>query len=330
MEQSVLQQWYGKPTWLWVFLPLAPLFWLLRLLRRWLLSARAARLPVPVVIIGNITVGGTGKTPLIMALANALLARNLKVGLVARGYGGSFTGSFLRVDNNTDPNLCGDEPALLAQSLTCPVCIGRDRVAAACELVRAGCQVILSDDGLQHYRLARDLELIVLDASRGLGNGWCLPIGPLREGAGRLKEADWVLVNGGSGASGFSLAPRRWRDVATNQAFAFQPWPWGEQAQVCALAGIGNPERFFRSLEDWGLTVTRRALPDHHRFNPMDFAFAEGQPLLITAKDAVKCRMLAPPNTWVLDVDAQLPADFVEDFCTRVQALCRSPQEHTP
>ncbi|HRH76433.1 MAG TPA: tetraacyldisaccharide 4'-kinase [Cellvibrionaceae bacterium] len=330
MEASVLKQWYGKPTWLWVFLPWVPLFWLARLVRRWLLTKQAPRLPVPVVIIGNITVGGTGKTPLIMALANALMARTLRVGVVTLGYGGNFNGTYLRVDNSTDPTLCGDEPALLAQTLSCPICVGRDRVAAAQELVRAGCQVILSDDGLQHYRLARDLELIVLDASRGLGNGWCLPIGPLREGAGRLKEADWALVNGGSGANSFSLAPRRWRDLATNQAFAFQPWPWGEQTQVCALAGIGNPERFFRSLEDWGLTVTRRALPDHHRFNPMDFAFAEGQPLLITAKDAVKCRMLAPPNTWVLDVEAQLPAAFVEDFCTRVQTLCRSPQEHRP
>jgi tetraacyldisaccharide 4'-kinase len=330
MEQAVVKQWYSKPTWLWVFLPLMPLLWLVRLLRRWLLTARQSRLPVPVVIIGNINVGGTGKTPVIIALTHALQACGLWVGVVSRGYGGSFNGTVLSVDNNTDPSLCGDEPALLAQVLGCPVCVGRDRVAAAAELVRRGCQVILSDDGLQHYRLGRDLEIIVLDKSRGLGNGWCLPMGPLREPARRLKQADWVLINGGAGPDGFVLQPRRWRHLASNEAYPVQPWPWGEQSQVCALAGIGNPERFFRSLEDWGLKVTRRALPDHHRFNPMDFAFADGQPLLITAKDAVKCRMLAPPNTWVLDVEAQLPAGFVADFCARVQALCRLPQEHTP
>ena len=152
---------------------------------------------------------------------------------------------------------------------------------------------------------------------------------PLREGAGRLKEADWVLVNGGSGANSFSLAPRRWRDLATNQAFAFQPWPWGEQTQVCALAGIGNPERFFAAWKTGALpspaapcpittvlTLWTLLLPKASRFNHR--------------KDAVKCRMLAPPNTWVLDVEAQLPAAFVEDFCTRVQTLCRSPQEHRP
>ncbi|HMW47602.1 MAG TPA: tetraacyldisaccharide 4'-kinase [Cellvibrionaceae bacterium] len=330
MEQAVVKQWYTKPTWLWVFLPLMPLLWLLRLLRRRLLTALQPRLPVPVVIIGNITVGGTGKTPVLIALAQALMALGLKVGVVSRGYGGSFNGAFLAVDNSCDPDLCGDEPALLAQALSCPVCIGRDRVAAALELVRRGCQVILSDDGLQHYRLKRDIEIILLDKSRGLGNGWCLPMGPLREPARRLQEADWVLINGGAGPDGFVLQPRRWRQLASNEAFPFQPWPWGEQTQVCALAGIGNPERFFASLEGWGLQVTGRALPDHHRFNPMDFAFADGQPLLITAKDAVKCRMLAPPNTWVLDVDAQLPAAFLRDFCARVQALCPPEQEHTP
>ena len=132
-------------------------------------------------------------------------------------------------------------------------------------------------------------------------------------------------MNGGEGADGFVLQPRRWRQLASNEPYPFKPWPWGDQNQVCALAGIGNPRRFFSSLEGYGLKVTGRALPDHHRFNPMDFVFADGQPLLITAKDAVKCRMLAPPNTWVLDVDAQLPAAFMADFCARVQALCRLP-----
>ncbi len=261
MEQAVVKQWYTKPTWLWVFLPLMPLLWLLRLLRRWLLTARQTRLPVPVVIIGNINVGGTGKTPVLIALAQALMARQIKVGVVSRGYGGSFTGAFMAVDNSSDPDLCGDEPALLAQSLSCPLFIGRDRVAAAHALVGKGCQVILSDDGLQHYRLGRDLEIIVLDKSRGLGNGWCLPMGPLREPARRLKQADWVLVNGGEGADGFVLQPRRWRQLASNEPYPFKPWPWGDQNQVCALAGIGNPRRFFSSLEGYGLKVTGRACP---------------------------------------------------------------------
>ncbi|HEY6527507.1 MAG TPA: tetraacyldisaccharide 4'-kinase [Cellvibrionaceae bacterium] len=322
IEQSLLHQWYARPTWLWVFLPLVPLFSLLRFVRRCYLHARRQKLPVPVAIIGNISVGGTGKTPVIMALAQELQGAGLKVGIVARGYGGTFDGEFLLVSENTDASLCGDEPALLAQSLGCHVCVGRDRVAASWELVRQGCQVILSDDGLQHYRLARDLEIIVIDQSRGLGNGWCLPIGPLREPPRRLTQVDWVLVNGGSGENGFSLQPRGWRQLASNQAYPFTPWPWGQIEQVCALAGIGNPERFFQSLEAFGLEVRRRPLPDHHRFNPVDFVFADGRPLLITAKDAVKCRMLAPPNTWVLDVDAQLPQPFVREFCTRILALC--------
>lgn len=296
---------------------------LLSWLRRLFLQARQQRLGVPVVVVGNISVGGTGKTPVIIALTQALQALSLKVGLVARGYGGSFTGDALLVSKQTDPTLCGDEPALLAHSLDCPIAIGRDRVEAGKILVGQGCQVILSDDGLQHYRLARDLEIILIDQSRGLGNGWCLPLGPLREPVGRLKNADWVLYNGGTSQTGFSLVPQRFRNLANNLPFPLTPRPWGEATCVDALAGIGNPERFFATLEALGLAVTRHPKPDHHSFSLQDFAFSQGGPLLITAKDAVKCRMLAPPNTWVLDVEAQLPAAFLQAFCDRILALCQ-------
>ncbi|MEY4589896.1 MAG: hypothetical protein RL497_1972 [Pseudomonadota bacterium] len=327
IEQAVLQQWYGKPTWLWVFLPLVPLFLLLSTLRRCYEQARQQRLPVPVVVVGNISVGGTGKTPVIIALARQLQASGLKVGVVSRGYGGTFEGEYQLVAPSDDARVCGDEPLLLAQSLDGPVCVGRDRVAAGLALVQQGCQVILSDDGLQHYRLARDLEIILIDQSRGLGNGWCLPLGPLREQARRLNTADWVLYNGGTEHnSRFTLAPQGWRQLLSNVQYPLQPWPWGPHSRVCALAGIGNPQRFFASLEAMGLDVTAKALPDHHRFAPQDFTFAEHAPLIITAKDAVKCRSLAPENTWVLDVNAQLPEPFVRDFCARINALF--PLEH--
>lgn len=328
MQRSVLKQWYGKPTWLWVFLPLLPAFIFLTRLRRLWQQRRAVRLGVPVIVVGNISVGGTGKTPFIMALARALLADGLRVGIVSRGYGGQFAGQTLEVDANTDPYLCGDEPALLAQSLGCSIVIGRDRVAAAQVLERQGCHIILSDDGLQHYRLARDIEIVLIDHQRQLGNGWCLPLGPLREAASRLSEVDWVIYNGGAEPTSFTLIPKRFRKLATHQQFPLTPWPWGDSPDVDALAGIGNPERFFTSLEEQGLVVHRHPLPDHHQFCLKDFAFSAGRPLLITAKDAVKCRMLAPPNTWVLDVEAQIPTVILSAICARIQALSQTPMEH--
>lgn len=296
--------------------PVALLFCFVVTLRRQLYRLgvlRSRRLPVPVVVIGNITVGGTGKTPLVAAVARHLAEAGWKPGIVSRGYGGKAPTYPFVVDTGTDPAVSGDEALLLAMKTGLPVAVDPRRPRGAARLVREGCDVIISDDGLQHYALQRNVEVAVVDGRRRLGNGWCLPAGPLREPRSRLRYTNMVVCNGGApmpGEEKMSLRPTRFVNVfdpALRQGTdAFQ----GKAAH--AVAGIGNPERFFVTLDQLGARVRRHPKADHHIFSSADLLFSDSLPVLMTEKDAVKCRRLTnvPPEVqqrcWALAVEAVL------------------------
>lgn len=319
-------QWYDAPAPHPLLLPLETLF------RQAVAQRRrayrdglkpVASLPVPVIVVGNLSVGGTGKTPLVIWLAEFLTAQGFRPGIISRGYGGTKHRAPLAVNATTDPARCGDEPALIAQRTGCPVYVFPQRVAAARALLAAeACDVILSDDGLQHYALGRDIEIAVIDGARGFGNGHCLPAGPLREPPERLASVDFRVYSGAENEDGYAIFLAG--DVAVNlhdperrQAlsdFAGSP--------VYALAGIGHPERFFDHLRRHGLKVEGRGFPDHHPYRPEDLRFADNQPLLMTEKDAVKCRAFAGPTHWYLPVTAQLSARFGHDLLTLLKAKC--------
>lgn len=278
---------------------------------------RVQRLPVPVIVVGNIAVGGSGKTPVVAWLTEELRNAGYRPGIISRGYGGSVVTGAEVLPPQADAVRFGDEPVLLAALTGCPVAVGRDRPEAGRALLEAhpDVNVLISDDGLQHYALARDIEIVVVD-EHVLGNGWRLPAGPLREGVDRLAEADLVIAHGD--------VATRLREAA-GSAPVFSMRLVGEQLEridgfascalsdfrgrrVHAVAGIGRPERFFEQLTAHGLEVVPHPFPDHHPFVEADLAFAPGEPRILTAKDAVKCAAFAPPDTWVLPVRASIDA----------------------
>ncbi len=280
-----------------------------RLLYRSALLA-SLRLPVPVIVVGNISVGGTGKTPLTLWLAQQLIENGWHPGIVSRGYtrDGRQKETPHEVTSDDSADAVGDEPLLMAQRALCPVWIGRDRPAAAQALLQAHpeCDIILSDDGLQHYRLKRDVEIVVVDGARRFGNGLLLPAGPLREPVSRLRKADAVVVNGGE-ARGSEFAMRLEGTRFYNLLNPEMVVSAGEFAgqRLHAIAGIGHPQRFFRHLQQLGLACKTHAFPDHHRYMAGDIAFADADAILMTEKDAVKCAAFATEQCWVLRVDAQ-------------------------
>lgn len=309
-------------------LPLLPLSWLFGLLaagrralyRRGCLTS--TRLPVPVVVVGNLTVGGSGKTPLVLWLVEALRKRGRRPGIVSRGYGGEGQGVF-RVLPDAAAGQVGDEPLLLARRSGVPVFAGRDRVAAAQALLAAHpeCDTIVADDGLQHYRLQRDAELVVFDA-RGAGNGHLLPAGPLREPLRRLSRASAVVWNGlheGGARHAARALPQYSMRLAGQRLVSLQDatvvcslaqWRSGLHGRlVHALAGIGDPSRFFRQLQALGIEFEAHPFPDHHAYTSGELAFARDGVLLMTEKDAVKCAAIYSGEAWVLPVDARVEGE---------------------
>ena len=312
-------------------MPLSWLFAALAWLRRhgYALGLFAShRLPRPVVVVGNLTVGGTGKTPLVIALAGALAAEGLRPGIVSRGYGGS-TRHARRVSPDDAATLVGDEPLLIARASGLPVAVGRQRWEAAALLLDE-VDVILCDDGLQHYALRRDLEIAVLDGERGVGNGRLLPAGPLREGLVRLGTVDHVVVNGRGGPSGalhmqlvlgeaVQLVDGERRPLAS---FAAQP--------VRAVAGIGHPQRFFAALTAAGLAVTGTGFADHAPYRGGEFEFGDGLPVLMTDKDAVKYQPYARAGQWRVEARAELPPADLEQLLASVRGLFSARPRRLP
>jgi len=272
---------------------------------------RRRRFPVPVVVVGNITVGGTGKTPLVVWLCEYLRGKGWRPGIVSRGYGGKARHWPQQVRADSDPASVGDEAVMLAALTGCPMSVGPDRPEAVeALLAHTDVNIVISDDGLQHYALARDLEIAVIDGQRRLGNGFLLPAGPLREPGSRLDQVDLVVVNGQGGDDEFSmkLFQPSLHSLTGDAELGIAEF---SGRTVHALAGIGNPERFFDLLTRHGIQVDPKAFPDHHVFVAEDLEFDDRLPILMTEKDAVKCRRLHCRDCWVVHVDAQPDAGFV-------------------
>jgi len=334
LETALQRRWYGQPGALLSLLPLEGLYRALSSLRRHAYAQgwrRAWRAPVPVLVVGNISVGGTGKTPVVIALCQALRRAGLRPGIVSRGYGAR--PPQLPFDVRADGQVaeCGDEPLLLARRSGAPVVIAPDRAAAARHLLdKHDCNVIVSDDGLQHYALARDIECVVVDAARGFGNGHCLPVGPLREPLSRLRSVDAVLCNetAGSGADvvamagayAFELQATALVPLAGGAEQGVDNWP-AERRRVHAVAGIGNPQRFFATLRQLGFEPVEHVFPDHHPFSAADFQFAEALPVVMTEKDAVKCSAFADERLWYLAVETRLPDSLLAVIMGKLSAF---------
>ncbi|MBP9727053.1 MAG: tetraacyldisaccharide 4'-kinase [Gammaproteobacteria bacterium] len=326
--KAVEKRWYSahKTLFAYILLPFSYFFLGIVKLRRnfyrrgWLKTYRA---PCPVIVVGNIGIGGVGKTPLVVALYFFLKDRGWTPGIVSRGYKGKYQG-IAWVASDSDPHQVGDEAVLLAARTGGPVVVARDRVRAAQALTQeVACNIILSDDGLQHYALERDIEIAVIDAARNLGNALCLPAGPLREPPSRLKEVDMVVINGGDESRcAFSLSAISLLNVANpNISKSVQTL---HEKKVHAVAGIGSPERFFNYLKGLGAEVVEYSYPDHYQFQKSDFVlFNSEDTVIMTEKDAVKCRSFARKNVWFLPVEARLNVLFIKRFESCVQSLLK-------
>ncbi|RRJ84683.1 tetraacyldisaccharide 4'-kinase [Aestuariirhabdus litorea] len=327
--ERLSRAWYSGQRWPLLFTPLS---WVVSAVAqhrrsRFLEQGPRWQPPVPLLVVGNITVGGTGKTPLVQTLVRELRDWGYRPGIISRGYGGQGGHYPLQVTPESDPALCGDEPLLLAQTTGCPVFVDPDRCAAAQALLaHSDIDLIISDDGLQHYRLGRTIEWAVLDSTRGLGNGRLLPAGPLREPATRLESVDQVIINGGEGESPYpngyrmQLAPQALVNLLTGQRWSPEEITMVlGQAPVLLLAGIGNPQRFFETMAGLGVTGETREFPDHHAYRAADIAY--NGPVIMTEKDAVKCRHLAAPNHWYLQVGASLPQELLDQLRQRLSTL---------
>lgn len=286
------------------------------------------RAPVPVLVVGNITVGGTGKTPMILWMIEHCRARGLRVGVVSRGYGAKPPSLPWRVRAEQSASEAGDEPLLIVQRTGVPLMIDPDRSSAVRGLLAAEpLDLILCDDGMQHYRLARDLELVLIDAARGLGNRRCLPAGPLREPIERLNSVDALLYNGATGdrddGFGFVLKPTALINLRSGERQPLSHFPTGQALH--AVAGIGNPQRFFNTLEGLHWRPVPHPFADHALYSAQALTFTPTLPLIMTEKDAVKCRTFAADNWWYLAVDAQPSAAFVSWFDTQLSRLLSIP-----
>ena len=319
------RHWYRLSALSLALWPLSLVYGLLVALRRLAYGSgalRALKLPVAVIVVGNIVAGGTGKTPLVLCLAAALKMNGRKPGIVSRGYRGSAAAP-MAVTAVSAVDQVGDEPLLLARASGCPVWIGRDRAAAALGLLAAHpeCDVLILDDGLQHYRLARDIEIAVED-ERGAGNGLLLPAGPLREPASRRVDA-WVVNSApvGSRDPAFRMDLRGEAFRCLRAPLEYVPASALAGKKLHAIAGIGNPRRFFEHLKRLGLASVNHAFPDHHAYAPGDLDFADCEALLMTEKDAVKCEAFARRHWYALQVEAELAPAFFDFILAKLNGL---------
>lgn len=316
LTQKILKFWQYKRVGNYLLLPFSCIFWLLTRLRYYgyVLGHLQRHFPIPIIVVGNISLGGTGKTPFVIWLAHFLQAQGYKPGIVARGYGGRLKkDQVAQVQRDSVAKEVGDEPLLLAQKCSCPVFVGKERTQAVKQLLASypDTNVVICDDGLQHYALARDIEIAIVDGNKRLGNGFCLPAGPLRESPARLSRVDFIVVNGvahqgeWSMQTGLSSQIYAVNDDATHGLLANFI-----NKTVYAFAGIGVPERFFNMLGDRGINYLPRAFPDHHLYSSADFLESKDFPILMTEKDAVKCKQIPLPNAWVVPLEVTLASEF--------------------
>lgn len=316
--------WSGASPLYLLLLPFSCLYGLITVLIRYSYRRgwrKVHRFPLPIVVVGNLTAGGNGKTPVVLWLVTQLQQRGWRVGVVSRGYGGRAAHYPLVLDATTTCEQCGDEPLLIWQRTGAPVAVAHRRAEAVAELLRAQpLDVVVTDDGLQHYALGRDIEWVVIDGERRFGNGWWLPAGPMRERAERLQKVQVVIVNGGDARLG--EVPMRLDAGAAVNLLSGECRALTGLTPVVAMAGIGHPPRFFATVRAGGVTPVRVvAFGDHqaYRQQMLDALAAPDEQLLMTEKDAVKCRPFARANWWYLPVDARLPASAVPDLLTPVE-----------
>ena len=322
LSERIEKSWYQSKWWNTWLLPLSGLFFVITHTRRfWLQKISLAKKnnTIPVVVIGNINVGGTGKTPLACYLVKALQDKGIVVGIISRGYGSVAPYYPYALSLKESAHIVGDEPKLLRDRLNCPVVIGADRNAAIKLLSESRVDLILSDDGLQHYKMARDYEIAVLDNRRQLGNGWLLPAGPLREGAWRLDHVDLTVYNGGD----MNIVATAWVNARTG---ARKPLDFFAGQKVHAVAGIGNPQRFFTTLTELNVEYKTHIFSDHYKFQALDLKFERefSNCIVMTEKDWVKCVDFATDSMWYLEVSAtlesQLEKKLIHDLLGLVSA----------
>ncbi|MET0065243.1 MAG: tetraacyldisaccharide 4'-kinase [Candidatus Thiodiazotropha sp.] len=315
---AIEASWDRRQALNYLLLPLSGLFCLVSLMRRvgyrWGLL-QTVRVGVPVIIVGNLSVGGTGKTPLVVWLVQRLRALGYSPGIITRGYGGQAESWPIEVTDESRAGEVGDEAILLKRQAGCPVYAAPRRVEAARQLLEEhSCDLIVSDDGLQHYALGRDIEIVVIDGYRRFGNGYCLPAGPLRELPSRLAGVDLVIVNGEAQAGEFGMRVGGETARALDRRQASRPLSDFQGETVHAVAGIGRPERFFSMLEAAGLKLQRHPFPDHHDFRREDLQPFSGETVLMTEKDAVKCEAFADSRCWYVPANAQVDAGVEEQL----------------
>lgn len=318
LERALL----NHSPWLWCLWPLSALFGILSALRRWFYKVgllKQAKLPIPVIVVGNISVGGNGKTPVVLALAKYLQAQGMCPGILSRGYGGTCTSFPHQVTTKDKADYVGDEPKLLSEMSQCPVVIDPVRARGGRYLAEQ-CDVLICDDGLQHYALARDIEIVVMD-ERGIGNGQLLPRGPLREGAWRLQTVDYTIINSATPKECNTMHP-------SNVHMSLQPGPiqpiladgYVPERFAWAIAGIGHPQRFFNTLVEAGIEFTRpQAFADHYAYTKDDLP--SDQPIIMTQKDAIKCTDFAAQSWCYLPVEAVFDSDFLQCITQDIQSL---------
>ena len=325
MPEFTDELWYGNHP---VSLILAPLGWVYSLLMRirrlayklGLLPTR--RVSVPVIIVGNITVGGTGKTPFVIWMAKFLVENGYKPGIISRGYGGSSRTWPQQVRPDSDPVMVGDEPVIIARRTRCPVAASPDRYSAAREMLNYhDCNILVCDDGLQHQALARDIEIIVIDSVRRFGNGRCLPAGPLRESASRLNTVDLVIANGPPEHGEYQMAYTLDMLKSVAEDGREEDLDNLKDSRVHAVAGTGNPASFFATLRNAGLQIIEHAFPDHYYYKAEDISFDDNLPVVMTEKDAIKCVAFAKKNHWYLPIDARMTDVFIHRFTTLLKEI---------
>lgn len=307
---------------------LLPFSWFFRMgvaLRRWLYDVGLIKIQcfsMPIVVVGNITVGGTGKTPFVIWLVKFLQMHGFNPGIVTRGVGGKKHVNPYLVQAQDKPETVGDEAILLLQNTQCPVCIGIDRVAVVKKLLEySHCDVIIADDGLQHYHLGRDIEIAMIDSERGFGNGFMLPAGPLREPVKRLNKIDFIISNGDENNE-FSLLLMPDELISlkdSQQRIKLTDFP---HPKVHAVAGIGNPSRFFNVLRKNGLEVIEHVFPDHHLYQPHELNFPDAYPILMTEKDAVKCKHFSNEHSWYLSITAKINSELEKQILKKINSIC--------
>jgi len=314
MQKIITQLWYDHHKLAYLLLPLSWLYRFITALRRYGYKKGIFKTfiaPVPVIVVGNITVGGTGKTPLVIALVQFLKQRGYKPGIVSRGYGAQAKVYPKLVTADSDPLQVGDEPLLIAKNTHCPIVIDPKRVRAVQALLHQyACDIVISDDGLQHYALARTIEIAVIDGARRFGNGYCLPAGPLREPTARLKTVNFIVSNGKAQTNEYAMnfKNKLLKNIALpNQIKNLSDF---KGQTVHTVAGIGHPQRFFQTLREYGIMLIEHEFPDHYPYQAKDLQFKDNLPIIMTEKDAVKCSTFARPDCWYLAVEAELDDEF--------------------